>query len=56
MGNSKGIVKRLETGTIDAAKYLTMIRYEFNDQGKLDNHEVEIRNDIYIRWFENKVD
>ena len=38
MGNSKGIVKRLEIETIDAAKYLTKIRYEFNDYPKLDNH------------------
>ena len=38
MGNSKGIVKRLRIETIDAAKYLSKIRYEFNDQGKLDNH------------------
>ena len=40
---------------IDARKYLTKMRYDFNDEGKLDNHEAEIRNDIYIRWFENKV-
>ena len=31
MGNSKGIVKRLKIETIDAAKYLIIMRYEFND-------------------------
>ena len=31
MGNSKGTVKRLRIETIDAAKYLIKIRYEFND-------------------------
>ena len=34
MGNSKGIEKSLQVETIDAAKYLTMIRYEFNDYRK----------------------
>ena len=39
MGNSKGIVKRLEVETIDAAKYLNykllfIERYEFNDYPK----------------------
>ena len=38
MGNSKGIVKRLKIETIDAAKYLSNIRYEFNDYQKVDNH------------------
>ena len=38
MGNSKGIVTRLGIETIDAAKYLTKMRYGFNDYGKLDNH------------------
>ena len=38
MGNSKGIVKRIVTGIIDAAKYLTKMRYGLNDYGKLDNH------------------
>ena len=38
MGNSKGIVKRLRIETIDAAKYLSKIRYKLNDYRKLDNH------------------
>ena len=38
MGNSKGIVKRLKIETIDAAKYLIIMRYEFNDYRKLYDH------------------
>ena len=38
MGNSKGIVKRLKIEAIDAAKYLIIMRYEFNDYRKLDNY------------------
>ena len=33
-GNSGDIVKRLRIETIDAAKYLINIRYEFNDYRK----------------------
>ena len=36
--NFQGIVKRLRIELINAAKYLSKIRYGFNDQGKLDNH------------------
>ena len=56
MGNSKGIVKKLEIGIIDATKYLTMMRYEFNDYRKLDNHVNRNIRILYSRWFENKVD
>ena len=47
MGNSKGIVKRLKIGTIDAAEYLSNIRYEFNDYRKLDNH---VHRNMQIRF------
>ena len=42
MGNSKGIVKRLEIETIDAAKYLIYlyIRYVFNDYRKHSIREI----------------
>ena len=35
-GNSGDMVIKFIDESIDATKYLTMIRYEFNDQGKLD--------------------
>ena len=54
-GNSLGMVSKVSIESIDAAKYLTMMRYEFNDYRKLNNHadrNIEITSD---RWFENKV-
>ena len=39
-GNSGDIVKRLEIETIDAAKYLIIIRYEFNDYRKYRLREI----------------
>ena len=35
-GNSGDTVIKFIDESIDAAKYLTKMRYEFNDQGKLD--------------------
>ena len=55
MGNSLGMVIKVSIESIDAAKYLTVMRYEFNDYRKLDNHgdrNIEITS---VRWFENKV-
>nr|DAO30637.1 MAG TPA: hypothetical protein [Caudoviricetes sp.] len=37
------MVIKVKVSEIDATKYLTMMRYGFNDYGKLDNHT--IRND-----------
>ena len=37
-GNSGDMVIKFIDESIDATKYLTMIRYEFNDQGKLEIH------------------
>ena len=46
-GNSKGMVKSILIESIDATKYLTMMRYEFNDQRKLytyrEIYELKIR-------------
>ena len=41
-GNSGDMVIKDSAGTIDATKYLTTMRYGFNDYGKLDNHAGEI--------------
>ena len=35
-GNSGDMVIKDIDGSIDATKYLTKMRYRFNDQGKLD--------------------
>ena len=37
-GNSGDMVIKVKDESIDAAKYLSKIRYELNDQGKLDIH------------------
>ena len=37
-GNSGDMVIKFTDESIDATKYLTMIRYVFNDQGKLEIH------------------
>ena len=42
-GNTGDIVKRLEIETIDAAKYLIILRYEFNDYRKDSIREILMR-------------
>lgn len=55
MGNSLGMVIKVSIESIDAAKYLTVMRYEFNDYRKLENHVYRNIEITSVRWFENKV-
>ena len=48
-GNSGDMVIKVMIGRIGATKYLTRMRYGFNDQGKLDIHidrNIEMRNQV----------